>query len=83
MTGKMLHVSSLEGGRERTLQTVNVQFPTLVQIVCLDACVKMVFNSQAACEHKPNFLSCDTRREVSLLTGKLHGSSDSSKAAIA
>jgi hypothetical protein len=49
----------------------------------LDACVKMVFNSQAECEHKPNFLSCDAQREVSLLTGKLHGSAALSKAAIA
>jgi len=45
--------------------------------------VKLVFNSQAECEHKPNFLSCDALREVSPLTGKLHGSADLSQAAIA
>jgi hypothetical protein len=49
----------------------------------LGACVKMVFNSQAECEHKPNFLSCDAPRDVSLPAGQPHGSADMSKAAIA
>jgi hypothetical protein len=43
----------------------------------------MVFNSQAECDYKLNFLSCEARPKVSLLTGKLHGSVDLPKAAIA
>jgi len=67
----MLQLLKLVRSTRERFRRLTFQFPTIVQIVYFDACVKILFNSQAECEHKPNFLSCEALRAVSLLTGKL------------